>query len=171
MRTYEDAVKEYSDISEHLPTLKRLASKCSHITEFGVRTGNSTLALLAGLPRGGTLVSYDINDCSDAVDNHEGKWKFKQADTSKLFLIDKTDMLFIDTLHDYAQVVDELQHALAVRKYIVFHDIVLFGCNDESTGKGPGIMMAILEFLRDNKSWVVQEVYPNNNGLLVLVKQ
>lgn len=169
MRTYEDALKEYSDISEHLPTLKRLASKCSHITEFGVRTGNSTLALLAGLRPTDKLVSYDINDCSGVTD--DPRWTFKKADTSKLFLIDKTDMLFIDTLHDYAQVVDELQHALAVRKYIVFHDIVLFGSNDESTGKGPGIMMAILEFLRDNKSWVVQEVYPNNNGLLVLVKQ
>ena len=168
-RTYEDAVAEQSDISEHLPVLRRLASKCLHVTEFGVRTGNSTLALLAGLPKGGTLVSYDINDCSSAVSDE--RWTFNQADTSKLNLIDTTDMLFIDTLHDYAQVVAELQHALAVRKYIAFHDTVLFGSNDESTGEGPGIMLAVLEFMRDNKRWVVQEAYGNNNGLLVLVKQ
>lgn len=39
----------HADIIEHLPLLHYLATQCTHITEFGVRTGNSTVAFLAGL--------------------------------------------------------------------------------------------------------------------------
>ena len=52
----------YSDISAHLPLLEYLASKCSHVTEFGTRDGFSTCAFMSGLQKNqGKLVSFDTN--------------------------------------------------------------------------------------------------------------
>jgi hypothetical protein len=46
-----------SDINEHLPLLRIYGSLVDHITEFGVRHGNSTVALLASKPQ--KMISYD----------------------------------------------------------------------------------------------------------------
>ena len=43
---YEEACRTKTDINEHLPTLKKYADECNHITEFGTRTGVSTWAWL-----------------------------------------------------------------------------------------------------------------------------
>jgi len=51
-----------SDINEHLPTLKKYAEECSHITEMGVRWVVSTYGLLMGKPK--KMISYDINSIS-----------------------------------------------------------------------------------------------------------
>ena len=40
-----------SDINEHLPTLKRYAEDCDHITEMGVRWLVSTIAFMMGQPK------------------------------------------------------------------------------------------------------------------------
>ena len=47
---YHRACATPGDIYLHLPTLYRYASCCRHVTEFGTRTGVSTLALLRALP-------------------------------------------------------------------------------------------------------------------------
>ena len=60
---YKDRLGRNSDMAAHLPTLALLATRCKHVTEFGVRLGHSTIALLQGLAeRGehGCLTSYDI---------------------------------------------------------------------------------------------------------------
>ena len=169
-----------SDISEHMPVLRALASECGHVTEFGTRHGNSTVALLAGLADGagleGTLVSYDIDPgCAHAIPHGtEGlpNWQFHGlADTGQLVVIEETDMLFIDTLHDAAHVARELVHAISVRRFLVFHDTVTFGVADETTGQPPGILQPIWEFLASHEGaryWRVRDHFPNNNGLLVL---
>ena len=46
---YREKCATPSDIFEHLPTLRRYAGQCEHVTELGVRTVVSTWALLAGL--------------------------------------------------------------------------------------------------------------------------
>ncbi len=107
---YEMRCQAPSDINEHLPQLRALANECWHVTEFGTRTGNSTIALLAGLAdydwleygadMKPTLVSYDINSAGVVPPESLASWQFNQADTSKLPDIAPTDMLFIDTLHD-----------------------------------------------------------------------
>ena len=51
---YERARSTPSDINEHCETLRRLASECEHATEFGMRHGVSTVALLAGSLDGGS---------------------------------------------------------------------------------------------------------------------
>lgn len=165
-----------SDINEHMPKLRELAAECFHVTEFGTRSGNSTVAFLAALAETAEagfpakLVSYDIKPADIAPPESPAKWEFIQADTSKLTNIHATDMLFIDTLHDCAQVRAELAHAAHVGRYLVFHDTVLFGWREESTNGLPGIMQAILEFMttEEGRKWRVESHAVNNCGLLVL---
>ena len=114
----------YADIWEHLPTLKLLASRVSHITEFGVRTGNSTVGFLAGLAiHGGEMVSYEINAQQFAAPEIEGvSWKFIQSDTADLKMIDRTDILFLDSCHTLDHITHELRFASSVRHFILMHD-------------------------------------------------
>ncbi len=158
-----------SDINEHLPTLKYYADECDHVTEFGVRTGVSTWAWLAS--KAATIRSYDIMDVSPYIATHfqaakekEKDFTFKQISTlDTSLIIEPTDLLFVDTDHTYDQCSKELkQHANKVKKYIIFHDTVLFGPNE--------LLKAIDEFIKDNPNWVRHEVYSNNNGLTVLKK-
>lgn len=48
---YTELCVNPSDINEHLPTLKKYAEECDHITEMGVRGIVSTYALLMGKPK------------------------------------------------------------------------------------------------------------------------
>ena len=159
-----------SDITDHLCTLRLLARDCSHITEFGVRTGNSSIAFLAGLPLTGQLHSYDLNPPGFVAPEDVGsRWHFTQANTGELQDIEPTDMLFLDTLHTYEQVRLELRHANRSRKWLVFHDTELFGINGEC-GQ-PGISRAIQEFCEQNPHWKTFAACRHNNGLLILERQ
>lgn len=174
---YARRCTEPSDIYELLPTLYHYATGCDTIAEFGTRTGNSTVALLAGMAQregGGVLYSYDINDCStilNAVDISPCRWVFSQQDTTQPFTMPTADGLMIDSLHTAAQVRAELVHAMNVRSWIVFHDVVTFAAADEDTGQPPGINAAIFEFLSDHPEWQVVEYHSNCNGLLVLARR
>ncbi len=145
-----------SDIVLHLPVLEYYASLCEHVTEFGVREGHSTVALISGCR--GKVRSYDIIR-SGIVDVLEQlklpcDWRFEELDTgsSPGDAVGETDMLFIDTLHTYEHVKKELAiHGRKARKFLVFHDTFTCGEWDIS---GPdknvrGILPAIGEFLSD----------------------
>jgi cephalosporin hydroxylase len=169
-----------SDINEHMPLLRSLAAQCCHVTEFGTRSGNSTVAFLAGLDVSflenkmpTVLESYDIAPAAVQPPDCYTNWQFHLADTGKLERINATDMLFIDTLHDCAQVAAELKHAPRVGSWLVFHDTVLFGWREESTNGLPGIMQAILEFMatKEGRKWRVWSHDVNNCGLLVLRRE
>lgn len=60
MREYERLCRLPSDINEHLPILRQLASSATQVVELGMRTGVSTVALLAGHPR--RLLSVDVDE-------------------------------------------------------------------------------------------------------------
>lgn len=163
------------DINEHMLRLAQLARQCEHVTEFGVRTGMSTYSFLHGLSNkpAAKLRSYDLHDFFNvygissqlAID-----WTFQQGSTLDAPTIEPTDLLFIDTLHTYAQVKGELEkHGNQARKYIVFHDTVAFGVLGEDNGTG--INLAIQEFLRENDHWQIVEHYENCNGLTVLARK
>jgi hypothetical protein len=185
---YQQAIQEPADpalppadIWEHLPLLRQLASKCDHVTEFGVREGlGSTVAFLAAQPR--VLISWDVNPNSIVSQRiadliwRAGKTSFQPRVGSTLEIppIESTDLLFIDTIHDYAHLKAELEiHAdpvrNAVRKYLVFHDTVTFG---EVSGDGtrPGLRAAIRWFQRCHAFplWQLKEDRQNCNGLVVL---
>ena len=179
---YNYECERITDINEHLPTLKRYAEECDHITEMGVRTVVSTWAFLAGRPK--KLVSIDIQPCDVSAartlaSEASIEFEFIQADTANPdFIIENTDLLFIDTWHIYEQLQAELRlHAPRTNKYIIMHDTTLFG--DEGTPEWfnsvtqqvatrRGLWPAIEEFLEANPEWRIKERFTHNNGLTVL---
>jgi hypothetical protein len=151
-----------SDISAHLPFLEFLARNCNVITELGTRDCYSTAAFISGKPQ--LDVSYDIEERQAmkqlASLDLPCKWELRLVSSvDPATVIPISDLLFIDTLHTYGQVKEELRlHATRVTRWIVFHDTVSF----------PEINQAINEFLESNKVW--QKVYDAkfNHGLIVL---
>jgi hypothetical protein len=77
------------------------------------------------------------------------------------------NFLFVDSLHVYEQVKEELRlHADKARKYIGFHDTTSYEFNGEFGGKG--IWPAIQEFIDSHSEWKMIERRYNNNGLTIL---
>lgn len=164
-----------TDINEHLPMLYFLAQQCDHVTEFGVRTGASTLAFLHGLQgRPATLRSYDINDQYGVQDSltrwTRVEWTFSICSTLSITRIEPTDLLFVDTLHNYDQVRQELAlHGEAARRWIVFHDTETFGTVGDDGGRG--INQAITEWLEAKPEWRIVYRTHRNNGLTVIERE
>ena len=171
---YERLYNTPSDINEHLPTLMNYACECEHITEMGVRYIVSTYALLMGKPK--KMISYDIHMCNwklvkDLV-KEDTDFQFLVGNTLEIE-IEPTDLLFIDTLHNYTQLKKELEmHAKKVNKYIIFHDTTSFETVGESyTGNSEkGIWLAIQEFLQLNPECTLNQRFTNNNGLTIIKK-
>lgn len=157
-----------SDIGGHMATLLRLGQRCKHITEFGVRGGNSTSCWLAARPV--TLRCYDINIPDDLDLFREAAehtdFIFTQADTAHLIDIDETDLLFLDTLHTARQLSAELRHQHRVARYIVMHDTATNAWAGENNEDG--LLKALIEFLLDNPQWRIKEHHKFCNGLTVL---
>ena len=82
--------------------------------------------------------------------------------------IEPTDLLFIDTLHTYQQLTQELdRHASKVAHYIVLHDTETYGQKGED-GSEPGLIGAVENFLAKDTGWVMRDRLKNNNGLTIL---
>jgi hypothetical protein len=153
-----------SDINEHCHVLRDLAARANHITEFGVRTGLSTISMLAARPR--FMRSYDNNPLTDV--EHILKlvpsgtdFRFQVGD-SRVVMIEPTDLLFIDTEHDFETLIAELRwNASKVSRRIACHDTETF----------PGCMDAIKAFISENNEWRILNHYLNNNGMTVLERQ
>lgn len=168
--------KTNSDIREHLPTLIKYGKEVNTITEFGVRWGESTVAWLLSNPE--KFTCYDIKIIprlknylllyDEYAKNNNIDFNFIQADTLEIE-IENTDILFIDTLHVYEQLIKELRiHHEKVNKYIILHDTQTYG-NVGEDGSKPGLMKAVEELISETE-WKAKEVYKNNNGLTILEK-
>ena len=146
-----------SDIVEHLPTLKDLASECEHVTEMGFRVGTSFVALLMGKPK--RAITYDTQIPQSCVDGilpftKDTQCVFHEKSTLDVE-IEETDFLFIDTLHTHKQLDQELKlHGNKVKKYLAFHDTVTYGLKGED-GTQPGLMRAIMDFITTNPRWKI----------------
>lgn len=178
-----------SDINEHLPTLLKYANECDHITEMGVRWVSSTWPFLLSNPK--KMISYDIvkNEAIHEVislsKENNIDYEFIESDVLKIE-IEPTELLFIDTLHTYNQLYNELLlHSEKVSKYIILHDTVSFGIKDESIyqhasdivknikNDKEGLTSAIEDFLQHEKGkfWEIKEIFTNNNGLTILKRK
>ena len=182
---YNHLCRSPSDINEHLPTLRRYAQGCGHITEMGVRSVVSTWAFLAARPA--KLVCIDINPApihaAQQLAAAQGTWlEFRQADTGdETFEIEATDLLFIDTWHVYEQLKRELDlHAEQARRWIILHDTTTFGdageghtyaCATRPARRRKGLWPAVEEFLLQNRHWQLWEKYAHNNGLTILARR
>jgi cephalosporin hydroxylase len=186
---YDYEQKNISDINEHISTLYEYGLKCSHITEMGVRWVSSTWAFLYSNPN--KLISYDIvkdanvNEVISLSKEYGINYEFIESDVLNIN-IEQTDLLFIDTLHTYNQLLSELKlHSTKVNKYIILHDTVSYGQIDEQVynhaspivknmeNNKTGLTNAINDFLLLDvgKTWFVSKEFKNNNGLTVLEKK
>ena len=172
IKEFIDACNRPSDINKHLPLLHGIASLCHSVTEFGVRDGQSTRALLAS--KALKVRSYDLFIDPNVVSLFANAKTYVDRDVayiqgnSLLVDIDQTDLLFIDTDHKYSQLKQELErHHMKVNRFLAFHDTHTYGtvCHD-----GKGLLPAILEFLKDHKEWSVNYHTTENNGFTVLEK-
>jgi hypothetical protein len=158
---YREVAAAPSDIQRHLPRLRREAR--GTVLELGVRGGSSTVALLAGLEeRGGMLWSVDVEPASAAVFPDHAQWRFVLADSRDersvidAGLPDELDVVFIDTIHTYEQVRDELAvwgDRVVPGGMILFHD----------TDSYPPIRRAISEWCKSRS--VPFEFRGGSNGL------
>lgn len=182
--TYERLCVTWSDIYEHLPTLKLLSMQCSTVVECGVREVVSSYAFATGLPAHGKLIMIDPYRSKSVDDflSKEPRASFVHASDLACPRVE-TDMLFIDTWHTYAQLKRELaywhRHA---RKYIVMHDTTAFANHGESYDIPKevresgfpadeikrGLWPAVEEFLAQHPEWTIAARYYNNHGLTVL---
>jgi hypothetical protein len=172
---YARLCAEESDINEHLPTLRRLASECDVVVEFGTWFCKATTALALGARRKfitcDHLVWGDVEEIKRHIDLIASlasqTFEFIQADSAAPGIFTSCDLLFIDTLHTYRQLRAELAaYGNRVQKYLVLHDTVKFGLVGDDGGTG--LQSAIDEFRADNPHWRLHAEYRNNNGLLVL---
>ena len=175
----ESKIVENNDISEHLLTLKKYAERCSHITEFGVRWVCSTWAFIAAKPK--KINSYDMFFIDDehirnVAFKNNVDFNFYQKNVLEIENFENTELLFLDTLHNYNQVRQELNlYAKKVEKYIILHDVVSFAYSDEAPEfnyeNKKGLMPAVQDFLENNSEWEIEEFFQNNNGLCVLKRK
>lgn len=167
---YQFLCETPSDIYQHLPTIKKYAEQCEFIIEMGVRGIVSTWALLAGHPKQMLSVDIahpkefgaDIMEVYDLADLEGTAYNFTQQSSLDITIPD-CDLLFIDTLHKYIQLIAELnRHADKVKKYIIMHDTNLEGPD------GLEMKQAVNEFLDGHSEWEIKEYFDNCNGLTVL---
>jgi len=188
-----------SDINEHIETLRRYASNCSSVAEFGVRGGVSTCGLLYGLSQSTSpqksYIGVDINDCeitgrmSNLATQSDIKYNFIKAD-SAIADIEPVDLLFIDSWHVYGHLKRELaKNHTKVAKHIIMHDTTVDEFYGESLRCGwdtkqqsiksgysedeirKGLWPAISEFLHDHPEWELEKKYTNCNGLTILSRK
>jgi hypothetical protein len=168
---YTWARRNASDINENVHLLYELAKQCDSVIEMGVRTGVSTRAFLHS---GVKLTSYDlvldqkVNQLFELARRTGQDARYQQADVLKI-QIEPCDLLFIDTLHTYRQLRQELRlHGNWARRYIAFHDTHTFGLQGEFGKDCKGLLTAVIEFVMANPHWRFHTHRTNNNGLTIL---
>lgn len=176
---FDRLAHEETDIKAHYYDLFRLARKCSHITEIGVRNAISTTALYYGLAsniqvKHRKLVCYDITDCTSAcnpfkeyseLDGIPPKFEFIKGDSLKIN-IEKTELLFIDSFHSGHQLGLELdRHSKQVERWIALHDTVTYGETGEDGKRG--LQSAIDDFIAQS-NFELMSHSDEQNGFTVL---
>ena len=161
-------------IDQHMDTLRKYASQCDSVVEFGVGNGYSTVAFLAGRPK--TLDSYDVERSSsvneiEQVAREAGSTQFTFHLLSSLLAeFETTDLLFIDSLHNYEQVRDELAfHAHKAKKFLILHDTIYWAYMDQVPSNHPtkGIGLAIEQYMSVHPEWQICEHHYHQSGLTV----
>src|SRR5512135_1471238 len=108
----------HSDIIDHLQFMHDTVLRYPDpvVIEMGVRTGNSTAALLTAVTRHGhgELWSADLNEPRVPASWHDiPAWHFMQGDSASpgvlAWMPEKADVVFMDTSHTYDQQLAELR--------------------------------------------------------------
>ena len=158
------------DLDQHMDTLKELSSKCSHVTEISKRK-ESLIALAAGKPE--KIVSHNIemNTILEHVEKVSTDTVIERSFLKSVEVdsIEKTDLLFIDTVHTYDMMLDELtKFAPSVKRFIVARGTQSNGEIGEDGGRG--ILYALRFFMEKNPKWSVIEHHEHQYGITVLAR-
>ena len=191
---YENQLTTVSDIHEHLPLLRQLASESSSVVEIGMRTMCSSWAILQGLADSFandpsylgidiTLPPIDTLEKAKSLAAQSGiKFLFSMANDLHL-MIPETDFLFIDSLHTYCHLTYELEtFSPKVNKYIAMHDSSApWGYKDDGAYTGDyseypesidrskrGLWPAIEDFLQRHPEWKLVSRHYNCHGFTIL---
>tara|TARA_R110000822_G_scaffold257586_1_gene383135 strand:- start:505 stop:1167 length:663 start_codon:yes stop_codon:yes gene_type:complete len=196
---YELVCKKNNDMTPYGPILHYIGTNVSSVIEMGIgplSLGlNSTWCLLQGLyesPFTGDkkFISYDILEDPININIYDAQkvaielgidFKFMIADSGTV-IIDKADLLFIDTEHTYQHLIKELRlHSPKIEKYILIHDTSApygnwedWPFNHERRGElanSPekyGLWPAVVDFLQENKEWKLNKRYEHNHGLTII---
>lgn len=197
LQKYQTAKNTPSDINEHVPIFRDMASQSNSILELGVRSVVSSWGFLQGL-LDQSEVSEKTLTCCDIVKSKnvaileklaiEAGVSFKFIEGNDLQVdLPKADIVFIDTWHIYGQLKRELQKVKDLaQKYILLHDTTIDGVYGETIRNkwdafaqsqksgipvheiNLGLWPAVEEFLADNKNYVLHKRHTNNNGLTIL---
>lgn len=195
---YKSACDTRSDINEHVPIHYELAKECNSVIEIGVRDMVSTWGLLKGLSEnvGSKYVGIDLFrppehnmiNAEKVCKTHGIDFNFivqddLKVDTDKIGMV---DMIFLDALHQYGQVTQELEkYSPLARKYFTFHDTSdPWGNADEPLyGVEPfvlpdwvdktkrGVWPAVQDFLIRHPEWSLKERKFNNHGFTILERK
>lgn len=133
---YEQHCDIWSDVVEHLPVFHDTVvdSNAQRVVELGVRTGNSTIAFLAGIAKtGGHLWSVDIRLMPQAffspLKRITQSWTFLIGDDVSAEIAERVpneiDVLFIDSSHHYDHTLAELRLYGPRATTILLHDTEL----------------------------------------------
>lgn len=178
---YKNKCRNSKTLAPLLPILNHYARQCDVVIEFGVNSGASAIAIMAGYPK--KLTGVDVERLPNIIELLQKLAKENKIDYSFIqkssieIKIEPTDLLFIDSLHLYEHLKQELTlHHENVRKLIIMHDTVL--CADKGMDypqcrryPGRGLMKAIREFLLETEEWVIHKHYTKHYGMMVLKRK
>lgn len=176
---YEMRCAEHSDIAAHLPRLHETVRAYDKpvVLELGVRSGNSTAALIAAAETvGGHVWSVDV-DCPRVPVEWDlsPTWTMTQGDDLDPGIVAmqpaSVDVLFIDTSHAYDHTLAELRcYGPWVKPggTILMHDTELEA--PEAVGPQPPfpVRTAIEAWLDEQEASVKVEWVPGSYGLAVI---
>lgn len=167
---YETTLKVERDFNRHMPKLRELADSCAHVTDLSIRQ-ESFIALVAS--KAPTIVSYS-NEHNPLTDRCADLREMKRIPALPHNITDiaPTDLLFLNTTHNYDQVYKELTTlSPKVNHYIVLHNTQIYGeMGEGSTNEKPvpGILVAARQFMREHPEWGVIYHSIEQYGLTVL---
>lgn len=170
--TLAEYAAAWIDMAPHTEDLFVYAANARTIVEFGLRGGVSTWALLKGLTNDGRLIGVDIDPnppLPPAVLRDE-RFTFVVGDSLTADLPDHTDLVMIDSSHEFTQTVLELVRAAGMKPdRILLHDYLY--------PETPGVRLAVdgyvaLPYLPENLTpYRLETVHPSKWGLAVLVRR
>lgn len=191
---YQRVCREPSDINEHIPVLHNLAKECSHVVEIGVRNMVSTWGILQGLSENKSASRsylgidlaypspYALALAERLANENEIEYTFWQTNDLDIAM-QRTDLLFIDSLHTYCHLTYELEEFSGqVSKYIALHDTSApWSDIDDSAYHGDyseypewidrakhGLWQAVEDFLARHPEWILHTRLYNNHGFTIL---
>lgn len=201
---YLEIEKEYicryfivSDLNEHLPRLRKVASQCASATELGLDQMIATWGILMGLAENGASDrSYvGIAKAPPPVDAYSVAYDLAEAEgiafeymdgNCKLSDLPSTDLLYIDSVHTYCHLTFELEAmAPKVKKFIAIpYTCSRWSREDDAAYSGKdsqypdtidrskrGLWTAVEDFLSLHPEWGLYEHFEDHQGFTILKRK